>query len=152
MNRGQVAALKAMGIEMWVRRAPPAEPVESRPGRRVAGRPDAPVGVVVVWPGEFRISEEHEGGALVRKILGALKIPRSSFSILHADDATDLAEVIERVKDNGSATVLCLADEPVDRSEGVIQLPSLGRMLRDPSAKKPAWAALKPLVGRLGGS
>lgn len=151
----RIATLKAMGIDVWVRRelrAATPRAAGQPAARRIAGPANAPVAVIVVWPGELRVSEDHQGGALLLKILDALEAPRDVFAVIHARDAARLPQIIARITARDPVAVLCFADERIDFDGVVVQLPSLGRMLRDGSAKKPAWAALKPLVGKLDGS
>lgn len=140
LSASSIRRLTAMGLTPWQLRsenqAGPAE-VQEPLLRLVHRGRETGATAVVEWAGHFSLGDDHAGGALLLKIVGALGISIDRLSVYQHEPgaAPSLLELEQPV----FWFVAARRDVP-----GVAVVPALGEMLADAGHKKRAWAVLKP--------
>lgn len=150
--------LTEMGLRVWVRRGRSAGGTAGsasgeaapRSWEIIANRPAARVAVVVAGSSPLRFPRGDPAGELLARILASLKAPLEAFAVLRVDHAAGYAAAIEALPGRPPRHIFLFGAGEVPEDPRLVQLPDLQAMLDDPALKRPAWAALKPWVGRLG--
>lgn len=148
LDPSTIAYLDAMGVTAWRRRGPAERARAESPALELVQAADpALASVLIEWRGSFALSDQHPGGALLRKILAALEQPLERFAVYRIAPGET-----PRCPDAPGRVVLAFTDRPPARPAGgrkSVALPTLASMLADPGAKRVAWTTLRPWIERL---